>query len=189
MADAEDKGADGKQAEGKDAPVPPAGIPIKLVIIIVAGAVVLGLGGAMLVFKLLSHPPQEAAAPASAQDAAAPAHGGGHDAPKAAGASASVGAIFDLEPFIVNLADQNEMHYLKLTVKLEMENEAMKDEVTRRIPQMRDAILILLSSKDTTTLKSTQGKFQLKEELTTRVNAVLPKGGIRSAYFTDFVVQ
>jgi flagellar FliL protein len=185
MADA----AENKIAEGKDAPVPPAGIPIKLVIIIVAAAVVLGLGGAIVVFKMMSHPPQEAAAPAPAQETAAPAHGGGHDTAKATAASAGPGAIFDLEPFIVNLADNPETRYLKLTVKLEMENEAMKEEVTKRVPQVRDAILILLSSKDTMTLRSTQGKFQLKEELTARVNAVLPKGGIRSAYFTDFVVQ
>jgi flagellar FliL protein len=181
--------ADAADAEGKDAPIPPAGIPIKLVIIIVVGAVVLGLGGAILVFKMMSHPPQEAAAPPPAQEAAAPAHGGGHEAPKAMAASAGPGAIFDMEPFIVNLADPQETHYLKLTVKLEMENESMKEDVGKRVPQMRDAILILLSSKDTATLKSTQGKFQLKEELTARVNAVLPKGGIRSAYFTDFVVQ
>lgn len=184
MADAADKGTD-----AKDIPIPPAGIPIKLVIVIAVGAVVLGLGGAILVFKMMSHPSQEAAAPAPTQESAGPAHGGGHEAPKATPAATGPGAIFDLEPFIVNLADTPETHYLKLTVKLEMENEAMKDDVTKRVPQMRDAILILLSSKDTTTLRSTQGKFQLKEELTARVNAVLPKGGIRSAYFTDFVVQ
>ena len=184
MADADDKGAD-----GKGMPMPPMGVPIKLVLIIVVGAVVLGLGGAVLVFKMMSHPPQEAAAPAPAQEASAPAHGGGHDAPKATAASGGPGAIYDLEPFIVNLADANETHYLKLTVKLELDNEGMKEEVSKRVPQVRDAMLILLSSKDTTMLRSTQGKFQLKEELTARVNAVLPKGGVRSAYFTDFVVQ
>ncbi len=184
MADADDKGAD-----GKDMPMPPMGVPIKLVLIIVVGAVVLGLGGAVLVFKMMSHPQQEAAAPAPAQEAAAPAHGGGHEAPKATAASGGPGAIFDLEPFIVNLADTNETHYLKLTVKLEVDNEGMKEEVNKRVPQVRDAVLILLSSKDTSMLRSTQGKFQLKEELTARVNAVLPKGGVRSAYFTDFVVQ
>ncbi len=169
--------------------MPPMGVPIKLVLIIVVGAVVLGLGGAVLVFKMMSHPQQEAAAPAPAQEAAAPAHGGGHEAPKATAASGGPGAIFDLEPFIVNLADTNETHYLKLTVKLEVDNEGMKEEVNKRVPQVRDAVLILLSSKDTSMLRSTQGKFQLKEELTARVNAVLPKGGVRSAYFTDFVVQ
>lgn len=186
MADADDK-----DAAEKDMPVPPMGVPIKLVLIIVVGAVVLGLGGAVLVFKMMSHPQQEAAAPAQApaHEASVPAHGGGHDAPKATAASGGPGAIFDLEPFIVNLADTNETHYLKLTVKLEVDNEGMKEEITKRVPQVRDAVLILLSSKDTSMLRSTQGKFQLKEELTARINAVLPKGGVRSAYFTDFVVQ
>jgi flagellar FliL protein len=57
------------------------------------------------------------------------------------------------------------------------------------VPQLRDTILILLSSKDAASLRTPQGKFQLKEELTQRANALLPKGGIRSAYFTEFVVQ
>ena len=32
------------------------------------------------------------------------------------------GAIYDVDPFIVNLADTPEVRYLKLTVKLELEN-------------------------------------------------------------------
>ena len=89
----------------------------------------------------------------------------------------------------MNLADTPETRYLKLTVKLELENDSVKEEVTKRTPQVRDAILILLTSKDSVTVRSTQGKFQLRDELTSRVNAVLPKAGVRSAYFTDFVVQ
>jgi flagellar protein FliL len=54
---------------------------------------------------------------------------------------------------------------------------------------VRDTILILLSSKDVASLRTPQGKFQLRDELTLRVNALLPKGGVRSAYFTEFVVQ
>jgi len=61
--------------------------------------------------------------------------------------------------------------------------------LSTRIPQVRDTILILLSSKDTAGLRNPQGKFQLRDELTQRVNALLPKSGVRSAYFTEFVVQ
>ena len=181
MADA----ADAKGPEGKDAS-PPGGIPLKLVMIIGVGALALGLGGAFIAFKMMSHPAPESAASTPAREAPAAGHA---EAPKATPVSAGPGTIFDLEPFIVNLMDQPETRYLKLTVKLELESDAMKEEVTKRTPQVRDAILILLTSKDSATLRSTQGKFQLRDELTGRVNAVLPKAGVRSAYFTDFVVQ
>jgi flagellar FliL protein len=97
--------------------------------------------------------------------------------------------MFDLDPFIVNLSDVPESRYLKLTVKLELDRPDIAAELSARIPQVRDTILILLSSKDTAGLRNPQGKFQLRDELTQRVNALLPKSGVRSAYFTEFVVQ
>jgi flagellar FliL protein len=54
---------------------------------------------------------------------------------------------------------------------------------------VRDTVLVLLSSKDVNSVRTPQGKFQLRDEITQRVNGLLPKAGIRAAYFTDFVVQ
>lgn len=158
-----------------------AGIPIKLVIMIAGGTLLLGLIGTIVFVKLTGHkeeaPAESAAAPHAKEES------------KGHGNVAAPGTIFDLDPFIVNLADVPESRYLKLTVKLELDRSDVASELSARIPQVRDTILILLSSKDTASLRSPQGKFQLRDELTQRVNAVLPKAGIRSAYFTEFVVQ
>jgi flagellar FliL protein len=54
---------------------------------------------------------------------------------------------------------------------------------------VRDAILMLLSSKDAQTLKPTEGKLQLRDEILQRINALLATGQARNAYFTEFVVQ
>jgi flagellar FliL protein len=97
--------------------------------------------------------------------------------------------MFDLDPFIVNLADTPDVRYLKLTIKLEVDNGAVSTELSARVPQVRDAVLILLSSKDVNAIRTTQGKFQLRDEITQRINGLLPRPGVRSAYFTDFVVQ
>src|SRR6185503_13087680 len=103
--------------------------------------------------------------------------------------AATPGAMFDLDPFIVNLADTPDDRYLKLTLKLEVDSEAVVAELSARIPQIRDAILVLLSSKDVNAVRTTQGKFQLRDEITQRINGLLKRPGIRSAYFTEFVVQ
>jgi flagellar FliL protein len=97
--------------------------------------------------------------------------------------------MFDLDPFIVNLADVPDVRYLKLTVKLEVDSDAVSADLSARVPQVRDAVLVLLSSKDVNAVRTTQGKFQLRDEITQRINGLLPKPGVRSAYFTDFVVQ
>jgi flagellar FliL protein len=99
------------------------------------------------------------------------------------------GAIYDIDPFIVNLADTPEVRYLKLTVKLELESQDASAELASRVPQLRDTILVLLTSKDAASIRTPQGKFQLRDEITQRVNSLLPKPGVRAAYFTDFVVQ
>jgi flagellar FliL protein len=182
-------------AETESAPPPvlvsapaSAGIPLKIVIIIVAGTLVIGLGGAFALFKLMAggHGGDEQKAEATTAKAA------GHkeaeakpDAPKVN----TPGAIYDVDPFIVNLADTPEVRYLKLTVKLELESQDTSAELASRIPQLRDTILVLLTSKDAASIRTPQGKFQLRDEITQRVNSLLPKPGVRAAYFTDFVVQ
>lgn len=172
------------------APVRTAGpvLPIKLLIIVGLLALVIGVGGAVLAVKLLGGPGKtgESAEERKAETGpkAEPRAEAGRRGP-----AATPGVMFDLEPFIVNLADQPEIRYLKITVKLEVENEAVAAELAARVAQIRDTVLVLLSSKDVNTVRTPQGKFQLRDEITQRANGLLPRPGIRSAYFTEFVVQ
>jgi flagellar FliL protein len=171
------------------APVPvAAGISLKMVIIIVAGTLVLGLGGAFALFKLMAggHGGDDQKAETTAAKAAGQ---GETEAKHGAAKTGSPGAIYDVEPFIVNLADTPEVRYLKLTVKLELESQEASAELASRVPQLRDTILVLLTSKDAASIRTPQGKYQLRDEITQRVNSLLPKPGVRAAYFTDFVVQ
>ena len=167
---------------------PAPAFPIKLLIIVSVVALVFGVGGAFVAVKFLggeNKGGESSEEKASAEvKAESKSEAGGKQ-----GQAASPGAMFDLDPFIVNLADTPDVRYLKLTLKLEVDSEAVAAELSTRIPQMRDAILVLLSSKDVNAVRTTQGKFQLRDEITQRVNGLLKKPGVRSAYFTEFVVQ
>ena len=177
------------ETESAPPPVPvTAGIPLKMVIIIVAGALVLGLGGAFALFKFTAggHGGDDQKAEATVAKTAGK---GETEAKHGADKAVSPGAIYDVDPFIVNLADTPEVRYLKLTIKLELENQEVSAELAGRSPQLRDTILVLLTSKDSATIRTPQGKFELRAEITQRVNSLLPKPGVRAAYFTDFVVQ
>jgi len=163
--------------------------PIKLLIIVSVVALLFGVGGAVVAVKFFggSEKNTEHAEEHKAETAAKPdAQGSASGKP---GQAAAPGVMFDLDPFIVNLADVPDVRYLKLTVKLEVDNDAVSADLSARVPQVRDAVLVLLSSKDVNAVRTTQGKFQLRDEITQRINGLLPKPGVRSAYFTDFVVQ
>jgi flagellar FliL protein len=178
-------------AVGEKNPVaaPAHAFPIKLLLIVSLVALLFGVGGAFVAVKFMgggskgadnseAHKSDTEVKPESKSES------GGKQ-----GQASSPGAMFDLDPFIVNLADTPEVRYLKLTLKLEVDGEAVVAELSARIPQIRDAVLVLLSSKDVNAVRTTQGKFQLRDEITQRVNGLLKKPGVRSTYFTEFVVQ
>jgi len=180
--------ADAAAADEKSSVAAPApAFPTKLLIIVSVVALLFGVGGAVVAVKVLGgsdkgseHSEEHKSEAAAKSDS----HSGGKQ-----GQTAAPGAMFDLDPFIVNLADTPDVRYLKITIKLEVENEAVSTDLSARVPQVRDAVLVLLSSKDVNAVRTTQGKFQLRDEITQRINSLLPKPGVRSAYFTDFVVQ
>ena len=101
----------------------------------------------------------------------------------------NIGIMFEVGTFVVNLADKDADRYLKVTVILEIENEQVKQEVEKRLPQIKDSITTLLFTKTSRELKTAEGVERLKEEILRRVNAILPLGGVKNVYFTDFVIQ
>jgi len=96
-------------------------------------------------------------------------------------------ALVGLDSFVLNLAEQG--RFLKITMQLEIidaENGALVED---RIPQLRDAIITLLSSKSAESVSSPEGKLQLKDELLLRTNQAIGKNIVKNLYFTEFVMQ
>ena len=72
---------------------------------------------------------------------------------------------------------------------MELDRTETVDEVNRRMPQIRDAILLLISNKTFEELQDIQGKNQVKAELKSKINSFLRTGKVNNVYLTDFVVQ
>ncbi|MCX7913345.1 MAG: flagellar basal body-associated FliL family protein [Thermodesulfovibrionales bacterium] len=96
-------------------------------------------------------------------------------------------AMMPLDPFILNLAEHG--RFLKLTIQLELSDAANQPLATERIPQLRDAIITLVSSKSAESLSSPEGKFLLKDEILLRANQAVGKDIFKNLYFTEFVMQ
>ena len=101
----------------------------------------------------------------------------------------SQGHIYTLDPFIVNLADPNQQRYLKIRICLESKEITVNEEYEKRLPQLRDMILTLLSSKSYKDISDSDGKNKLREEITSKINQSLSSFQVKAVYFTEFMIQ
>lgn len=149
-----------------------------LIIIVVNSVIILGLMGAgfyIILNKVSSLDGEENLVPKVAPEA-------GHK-------TTMMGPLYSLDAFIVNLADNDGKRYLRVAVDLELSDAALIDEMNKRLPQVRDSILMILPSKKLEDLQSVQGKTALREEIIATVNSFLIKGHVSNLYFTEFVFQ
>lgn len=100
-----------------------------------------------------------------------------------------LGPIFSLDTFIVNLADKGGNRYLRVTVDLELDNPELEDELNKRLPQVRDSLLMILPTKRFEDISTVQGKTALRDEMLEALNGYLAQGKITNIYFKEFVVQ
>ena len=99
------------------------------------------------------------------------------------------GPIFSLDTFIVNLADKGGNRYLRITMDLELENPDLEGEITKRLPQVRDSILMILPTKRFEDISTVQGKTTLRDQIMEIINGFLAQGKITNIFFKEFVVQ
>ncbi len=100
-----------------------------------------------------------------------------------------LGKIFSLETFIVNLADKGGNRYLRISMDLELGTPDLEDEIIKRLPQIRDAVLMILPSKRFADISSMEGKVALREEILATLNGFFDQGEIVNIYFKEFVIQ
>ena len=98
---------------------------------------------------------------------------------------------YPLEAFIVNLMDKVAVgkRYLKVQIVLEVGGEDGKGKIEGHKPELRDTILLLLSSYSFNEINTMDGKLEMKQALLYRINQILDEPIVHRIYFTEFVVQ
>jgi len=99
------------------------------------------------------------------------------------------GYIYNMDPFIVNLADQGRPRYLKIRMSIESQEMKVNEEYEKRLPQLRDTILTVLSSKSYGEISDSEGKKKLREEIIVKLNRLLRGFQVKTVYFTEFMIQ
>ena len=162
---------------GKEVPPEAAPKSKKKLIIIIAAAIIL-LGGAGAGYYFFSHhnKPDK------------------HVAEKAEEAKKEEKPAFvGLEPFTVNLLPDPDEQFLQVEMTLKAGDEKEAESIKEHMPQVRDRILILLTSKHGTEITTPEGKQQLSGEIIKRMNEPFSAGEkpqkVSSVFFTSFVIQ
>jgi flagellar FliL protein len=184
--------AEEKAQQAEPAGEAPKGGKSKLVLIAGALGAVLVLGGCAAWWLGLfgggtkkAEATEHAAAEGGHEGGGEGAEGGGHGG----GAQGDLGALAALDPFIANLNDEDGRRYLKATMQVEFFKGAVPPEFNTRLPQVRDLLLTLLSSKTFSEVRTPQGKAVLRDEIVTRLNHALRADVVKAVYFTEFIVQ
>ncbi len=162
-----------KKEEEKEEETPSKGFPLKWVIMAVVGLIV--LGGGLFAAKIFFLTPGSEIEQ--------------EETPPKEDKLDVIGAIYSMDTFIVNLADNSGERYLKITLELELSKDEVKEEIEKRIPQLRDAILMVLTSKRFEDINSIAGKNLMRNEIIIRINRLLTTGNVKKIYFVEFVVQ
>ena len=100
-----------------------------------------------------------------------------------------IGPVIDLDPFVLNLADHDQLRYLKVSIKLQLDRPEEQTDYKDKLPAIRDALLVLLTSKESRGLRTVDGKMLVRDEIGGRINAIMKKGKIRQVFFTEFIIQ
>jgi flagellar FliL protein len=100
-----------------------------------------------------------------------------------------VAVFYPLDPYIVNLIDNEGERYLKVVMQLELSDPLAIEELNLAKPKLRDGILDLLSAKTYKEMMDPLGKQRLRDEILMRGNMHVTKGKVTKVYFTEFVIQ
>ncbi|HZY68433.1 MAG TPA: flagellar basal body-associated FliL family protein [Devosia sp.] len=142
----------------------------KLMIMAAAGLLVLLVAGAALYFFVF----------AGRGTADAAAHAAVHES-----------FIFNLPPMTVNLNDDGAEgdQFLKLTIALEVADEAVMTEIQPRMAKVIDAFQVYLRELRKSDLEGSAGIYRLKEELMRRINIAIFPAKVDGILFKEILVQ
>jgi flagellar FliL protein len=168
-----------KQEEGSEKKSSGGGGNVVLILIVVLLVLVLAIGG-VVAYLMLSGDEAEDATVVKQEKVEKKRHRGD---------DTTIGPMYPLDKFTVNLMSENGRRFLVVKMNLEEDSEELTPELDKKTPMIRDIIISILSSKTVEEITTAKGKEKLKEEIIAQINRHLDDGEIRHVYFTEFVIQ
>ena len=102
---------------------------------------------------------------------------------------AALGHMVTLEPFVVNLSDVTEIHYLRIQIAVELKDEAAGKEFENKKVPVRDRVITYLSGLTMDDLRTPSDKDVVRQRLLEQIRDTSGNKGVRHIYFGEFMVQ
>ena len=160
------------QKPSAPAPTAKKGGRSKLIVIAAIGVVLLG-GGGLAAYWTLRKP---AGGAEVTEHVKKPDHNG----------------IVSFEPFVVNLADAGGQRFLRVSVRLIVDEQEEAERIQKSevlLMRLRSSILELLTQQTADQVVTQDGKSSLKKTIATRAAAIAEPAKVSDVLFSDFVVQ
>ena len=101
--------------------------------------------------------------------------------------------FLSLETFTVNLEPENSDQHLQTNLTLKVGDNEAVSRIKLHMPEVRNRVLLLLSSKTASQIATVEGKKKLATELLAEINQPFEEGAggqaVESVLFTSFVIQ
>ena len=101
-------------------------------------------------------------------------------------------AVIPLEPFVVNLADEDAARYLRIKISLMVDDKNKVSQILSNEPlqlKLRDLILQTLTAKTSQDLINEEGKNKLRHEIQEKASLYFHEPKLVDVMFTEFVIQ
>ncbi len=105
------------------------------------------------------------------------------------GGHASGPAFLKVPDLIVNLAGEGQPRYLRLSIQLELANEADLKSVEAVLPRVIDQFQTYLRELRVQDLRGSKGMYRLQMELLSRVNAAAAPTEVKDVLFQEILIQ
>ncbi len=95
-----------------------------------------------------------------------------------------------VDSFIANLeSDDGEMHYIKCTITVELASESAKDKLEKKLPRVRQDVLLYLSGLTMAQTNGGEAKKKLRDGLDAVVKNAAGKSLVKNVFVVELVVQ
>ena len=156
----------------------------KIVIIGVAVLLLAAGGGAAFFFLSGSDEPQMVEGEAASGEGSGAVNSANLDPP----------IYHGLDPdFVIAFQNPKSVRFVKASIEVMVRDDDVIEDLKLHMPAIRDAIIMLFSSKSEDDLITSEGKEKLRQEILQTIRDTLEgltgKPGVEAVYFSNFVMQ
>jgi flagellar FliL protein len=96
---------------------------------------------------------------------------------------------YEVPEIVVNLSNGNSRRFLSVKFYVGFDESKLEEELERRMPEIRDAVLQILWKISIEDIASPENKEDLREEIKQAINGLMQSGKVKGVYFWHIMIQ